>query len=101
MRLVNVLKNEIGEFDEETFQGFEIQYEVIFCILSIEKCDWMNSLVMFKVGEWPTDLIICSLKCLKIDFVHFDEAIIQGVGRPCELCFSIPGMEQGDLEEVA
>jgi hypothetical protein len=37
--LLDVLKIDFGEVDESTFQGFERPYEVIFCILSLEKCD--------------------------------------------------------------
>jgi hypothetical protein len=33
------LKNDFGEVDEATFEGFERPYEVIFRILSVEKCD--------------------------------------------------------------
>jgi hypothetical protein len=31
------LKNDFGEVDEAMFQGVERPYELIFCILSIEK----------------------------------------------------------------
>jgi hypothetical protein len=33
------LKNHFREVDEEMFQGAEMPYELIFCILSIEKSD--------------------------------------------------------------
>jgi hypothetical protein len=34
------MKNDLREVDKETFECFESPYEVIFCILSIEKCDF-------------------------------------------------------------
>jgi hypothetical protein len=34
-----VLKNDFGEVDEAVFQGDEMPYEFIFCILNIEKSD--------------------------------------------------------------
>jgi hypothetical protein len=36
---MEVLKNDFGEIDEATFQGFERPSKVIFCILSIENND--------------------------------------------------------------
>jgi hypothetical protein len=33
------LKNDIGEVDEAMFRGVEKPYELIFCILSMEKSD--------------------------------------------------------------
>jgi hypothetical protein len=41
---MNVLKNDIGEFDEAMFQGVESQFEIIFCILGMEKATLMKSL---------------------------------------------------------
>jgi hypothetical protein len=37
--LLNVLKK-TGEFDEAMFQGVQMKYELIFCILGFEKSDW-------------------------------------------------------------
>jgi hypothetical protein len=34
-----LLKNDLGEVDEAMFEGVERRYELIFCILSIEKSD--------------------------------------------------------------
>jgi hypothetical protein len=36
---LDFLANDFGEFDEAMFQGVERPYELIFCILSIEKSD--------------------------------------------------------------
>jgi hypothetical protein len=36
---LDVLKNDFGEVDEAMFQGVERSYELVFCILSIEKSD--------------------------------------------------------------
>jgi hypothetical protein len=36
------------------FEGVEGPYELIFCILSLEKSDLNEvALAMFYVGEWP------------------------------------------------
>jgi hypothetical protein len=51
---------------------------------------------MFKVGEWPVELIICLLDVLKNDFVEVDEAMFQGVQRPCEHVM-FPGHGKSDL----
>jgi hypothetical protein len=40
---------------------------------------------LFQVGEWPLELIIGLLNILKNDFGEVDEAMFQGVERPCEL----------------
>jgi hypothetical protein len=56
--------------------------------------------MMFQVGEWPWDLIICSLDVLKNDFGEEDEAMFQGVERLCELIFCILGMEKSDLKSL-
>jgi hypothetical protein len=37
--LLDVLKNDFGEVDEAKFQGVERPYDLIFCILGIEKSD--------------------------------------------------------------
>jgi hypothetical protein len=34
------LKNYFGEDDETMFQGFERPFELIFCIMGIEKATW-------------------------------------------------------------
>jgi hypothetical protein len=41
---LDVLKNDFGEVDETMFQGVESPYELLFCIMSIEKATWMKSL---------------------------------------------------------
>jgi hypothetical protein len=38
---------------------------------------------------------------LKKDFVEVDEAMFQGVERPCELIFCILGIEKSYLDEAA
>jgi hypothetical protein len=38
--LLDVFKNDLGEADEAMFQGVERMYELLFCILSIEKRDF-------------------------------------------------------------
>jgi hypothetical protein len=48
--------------------------------------------VMFLVGEWPWELIICLLDVLKNDFAKFDEAMFPGVERPCEMFSFILGI---------
>jgi hypothetical protein len=34
---MNVLKNDFGEFDESMFQRVEMSFEIIFCVLCIQK----------------------------------------------------------------
>jgi hypothetical protein len=38
------------------------------------------------------------LDVLKKDFVEVDEAIVQGVERPCEKIFCILGIEKSELD---
>jgi hypothetical protein len=38
----------------------------------------MKCQVMFYVGKWPWELIICLLEVLKNDFGEVDEAMFQG-----------------------
>jgi hypothetical protein len=49
---------------------------------------------MIQVGEWPRELIICLLDLLINDFDEFDEVIFQGVERPNEIIFCIPGIQK-------
>jgi hypothetical protein len=41
------------------------------------------------------------MNVLKNDFVEVDEAMFQGVKRPCELIFCILGFKKSDLDDVA
>jgi hypothetical protein len=50
--------------------------------------------VMFQVGEWHWELIICLLDVLKCDIGEVDEAIFQGVERPREIIFCILGIQK-------
>jgi hypothetical protein len=56
---------------------------------------------MFYVGEWTSQLIICSLEVLKNDFDEVHEVMFQGVERPYELIFCILGFEKNELDEIA
>jgi hypothetical protein len=63
-------------------------FERISYILGIQKSDLDEfAEVMFKVGEWSCELIICLLDVLKNDFGEVDEAMFQVVERPYELIF--------------
>jgi hypothetical protein len=44
-------------------------------------------------NEWPWEIIICLLDVLKNDFGEVDEAMFQGVERPCVLIFCVLGIE--------
>jgi hypothetical protein len=64
------LKNDFGEVDETIFRSVFSTYELIFCILGIEKFEMDEfALVMFLIGELPRELIICLLNVLKNDFL--------------------------------
>jgi hypothetical protein len=53
-RLLDVLKCDFVEVDEEMFQGVERPCEIICCILGIQKSDLDEVVeVMFQVGKWP------------------------------------------------
>jgi hypothetical protein len=41
--------------------------------------------MMFQVSDWHRDLITWLLNVLKFDFSEVDEAMFQGVDRPCEI----------------
>jgi hypothetical protein len=47
------------------------------------------------------EIIICPLDVLNNDFGKVDEAMIHGVGRPCDLIFYFLGIVKSDLDEVA
>jgi hypothetical protein len=80
------LKNDFREVDEAMFQGVERPCKLIFCILVINKSD---------LDEFACDLIrpmspsthYLPSGRLKNDFGEIDEAMFQGVERPCELIF--------------
>jgi hypothetical protein len=57
--------------------------------------------VIFQIGEWAWDLIICLLNDLKVDLGDVDEAMFHDVDRPFEYIFYIPGIQKSDLDEVA
>jgi hypothetical protein len=40
--LLDVLKKDFGEADEATFRDFERQFQIIFCIVGIEKSDFYD-----------------------------------------------------------
>jgi hypothetical protein len=83
------------------FQGVERPCELIFTNLGIGKTTWMKSREWcFKYAKGPANSI-CLQDVLKCDFVEFDEAMFQGVERPCKLTFCILGIEKRDLDEVA
>jgi hypothetical protein len=64
-----------------------------FLPLGIQKSDLDEvAEVMFQVGEWPWDLIICLLYVLVKEFGEVDEAMFQGVERPCVRIFCILGI---------
>jgi hypothetical protein len=50
--------------------------------------------VIFQVGEWPREIIICLLDDLKNYIVEDDEAMFQGVERPSELIFCILAIQK-------
>jgi hypothetical protein len=84
------------------FNGVERPYKLIFCILRIQKSEIDEvAEVMFQVGEWLREQIICFLDVLKCDFDYVDEAMIEGVARPCELIFGILRIHKSFSEEVA
>jgi hypothetical protein len=59
------------------------------------------ALVMFHVGEWTWELIICLLEVLKNEFCELAEAMIQVVERPWELIFCITDIQKIELDNIA
>jgi hypothetical protein len=57
--------------------------------------------VVFQVGEWPSEVIICLLVVLKCVFGEVDEASFLGVERACKVIFFLMGIQKSDLDEVA
>jgi hypothetical protein len=49
--------------------------------------------VMFQIGKWSWELIICLLDVLKCVVVDVDEAMFQCVERPYEIFFSLLGIQ--------
>jgi hypothetical protein len=67
------LKIDCGEVDDAIFRGVESPCEPIFSILG-KKSDLGEVVyVMFLVGEWPLEHIICLPDFLKNDFGVVDE----------------------------
>jgi hypothetical protein len=56
---------------------------------------------MFQVGEWSLELIIFLLDVIKNDFGEVNEAMFQGVERPCKIIFCFLGIKKSDLDEVS
>jgi hypothetical protein len=94
-------KNDIGEVDESTFQGSERPYEVIFCMLSIEKGDLDGRLCDVLSRRMARELIICRLNVLNCDFVDVDEAMFHDVERPLERILYVVGIHKSVLDEAA
>jgi hypothetical protein len=46
------------------------------------------------------DLIISFVDVIKYDFGKVDEAMFEGVERPCEFIFRIPNIKKSALHEV-
>jgi hypothetical protein len=68
------------------FSWYQRPFVGIFSTLCSQKSDLDEvSKVMFEVGEWPWELNIYPPDVLKNVFSEFDEAMFQGVKRPCEL----------------
>jgi hypothetical protein len=65
---MNVLKFDF-DFNEAIFHDDERSFELILWFKVIEKSTLTNLLVMFYVGEWPLELIICLLDVFKNEFV--------------------------------
>jgi hypothetical protein len=56
--------------------------------------------VIFQVGKWPLDLIIYLLVLLKCDVGEVDEAMFQGVERPCEINFYLLRIQKKRLVKI-
>jgi hypothetical protein len=86
--LLDFSKNDFVEVDEALYQG--VERPNILWILSFRKSDLdVAAEVMFLVGVWLLEHIICPLDVLKNVLREYDKAMFQGVVRPCDLilCF--------------
>jgi hypothetical protein len=74
-------------------EGVDRLSELTFYLLGIQKSDLDEfAEVMFQVGKWSWEIIIWLLDVLKCDFVEVDEALFEGLERPCKIIFSILGI---------
>jgi hypothetical protein len=84
---------------------FEVvkDHAILFAAFSASQKSYLDEVaeVMFHVGEWPWELIICLLDVLKWDFGESDEAVFRGDQRPCEIIIWILGIKKSDWDEVA
>jgi hypothetical protein len=96
--LKEVLKNDFGKDDEAVFECIERHFPKPHHRKNTIK--W-NRLSDFYLHELACDHIICLLDVLKKDFVEVDEAIFQGLERPCILTFFILGIQKSYLFEVS
>jgi hypothetical protein len=60
--LLDILKKDFSDVDENIFQGVERPYEHISCIMSIEKtdldeeaCDFLNRRMALKLDKMPSE----------------------------------------------
>jgi hypothetical protein len=60
-----------------------------------------EAVVMFQVGKWPWELIICFLDVLIFEYVEVDEAMFEGDERQCNLIFGIQEIQKSEMDEVA
>jgi hypothetical protein len=94
--LLDVLKCGFGEDVEGTLQCIEKQCDLFFCKLGIQKKSDLDEFpeMLFEVGELPWVLIIFLMDVLKYVFGNVDEAMLQGIERPCEIIFCIVGVQK-------
>jgi hypothetical protein len=90
--LLDVLKFDFRDDDKTMFKGVERPCDLIFYLQDIQKSDLdEDAEVILQVSEWPWELIIYLLDVLK-NFGDVDEAMFEGVERPCEIFFCILGI---------
>jgi hypothetical protein len=51
--------------------------------------------VIFQIGKWPCELMICLLEVLKCDFGDVQEALFQGVKKAMRKHFLPFGQKKG------
>jgi hypothetical protein len=88
--LLDVLIIVVGEVHETKFQGVGRSCKLIFSIVGIKKSDFDELPYVLSRGmDLRTNNLLS--KVLKNIFREVDEAMIQGVKRPCEhqMCFLV------------
>ena len=73
--LLTSSKCDLGDFEKAMFQVFPCHFELIYGLLSIQKCDFVEVKELFQGAEWQLKPIFRLWTSTKYDFGEFNKAL--------------------------